>query len=82
MRVSVRVRRPRYYLFSEQLFTMTNAFLTFFLAKLCITLSKFCFRNCLSQRALPTRTIHINSGFLQFLTSPFLPARFHLVTPA
>jgi len=41
MRVSVRVRRPCYYLSSEQRFTMTNAFLAFFLAKLCITLSKF-----------------------------------------
>ena len=29
--------------------------------------------------ALPTHTIHINTGFfLQFLTSPFLSARFHL----
>ena len=36
----------------------------------CIALSKFCFRNCLSQRALPTRTIHINSGFFTVFNLP------------
>jgi len=38
------------------------------------------FSKCLSQRALPTRTIHINIGLFAVFNLPFLPARFHLLS--
>ena len=80
MRVSVSVRRPCY-LFSEQLSTFYHdkCLCGLFLSKtLYNTVNVYCFCNVCLKGLYPPVQFILTVTFLQFLTSLFLPARFHL----